>query len=119
MSTTVRVTYDQFDEMVRRGDFAADDRRFELIDGQIVEMPLPGPHHEYVIDILNEWSFLSLPRGAARVRVHNSIGIRELDSLTIPDLAWVRPKRYHDRRPEVADVLLIVEVSEDRVKDDR
>src|SRR5688500_4752870 len=28
MSTTVRITYDQFDEMIRRGDFASTDDRY-------------------------------------------------------------------------------------------
>ena len=61
MSTTVRTTYDEFDAMIRRGDFADTEDRLELLFGEIVVMPLPDPPHEFVVDELNEWSFQILP----------------------------------------------------------
>ena len=87
MSATVRTTYDEFDAMIRRGDFADTEDRFELLFGAVVAMPLPEPPHESVVDELTEWSIQSLPPGAARVRVQNTLGIPALDSVTLPDIA--------------------------------
>src|SRR5205823_256436 len=36
MSATVRTTYDEFDEMIRRGGFADAENRFELLFGEIL-----------------------------------------------------------------------------------
>ena len=65
MSVTVRTTYEEFDEMIRRGDFADTDDRFELLFGEICVMPLPDPPHESAVDELTEWSIRALPVGAA------------------------------------------------------
>lgn len=119
MSTTTRITYDQFEEMIRRGDFEEADDRFELIRGEIELMPWPGPPHEVVVDLLNEWSFESLPRGAVWVRVQQSLGIPALDSLTLPDLAWMSRRDYSKTRPLVEDVLLLIEVADSTLSRDR
>jgi Uma2 family endonuclease len=119
MSTTVRTTYDQFDKMIRRGDFDDTEDRFELLLGEIVVMPLPNPRHEFVVDELNVWSIRSLPNDEARVRVQNSLGIPGLDSLTLPDIAWMRTRDYSKKRPLAEDVLLVIEVSDTTVSKDR
>lgn len=119
MSTTVRTTYGQFDAMIRRGDFEHTDDRFELLFGEICIMPLPKPKHEDVVDELNEWSIQSLPHKAARVRVQQSLGIPALDSLTLPDIAWMKRRDYSEQRPLAEDVLLLIEVSESTLSKDR
>ena len=119
MSTTVRTTYDQFDEMIRRGDFADTDDRYELFWGEIRIMPLPLPKHEDVVDELNEWSIQSLPAKTARVRVQNTLGIPALESLTRPDLAWMKTRDYSVQRPLAEDVLLIIEVPDSTLSKDR
>jgi Uma2 family endonuclease len=119
MSATVRTTYDEFDAMIRRGDFADTEDRFELLFGEIVVMPLPEPPHESVVDELNEWSFQSLPVGAARVRVQSTLGIPALDSVTLPDIAWMRRRDYSQQRPLAEDVLLIIEVADTTLYKDR
>ncbi len=43
MGTKTRVTYDQFDEMIRRGEFEDTEERIELLFGEIDIMPLPDP----------------------------------------------------------------------------
>jgi Uma2 family endonuclease len=112
MSTTTRITLDQFDEMIAQGHFNARGReRLELIYGEIRPMSPIGPPHESLVDRLNEWSFRSLPEGAVWVRVQNSIGIPPLDSAPEPDLVWVRRKDYWNYRPLAEDVLLVIEVS--------
>ncbi|MEO6809574.1 MAG: Uma2 family endonuclease [Isosphaeraceae bacterium] len=119
ISTITRITYDQFEEMIRRGDFEETDDRYELIHGEIELMPRPGPPHEFVVDELNEWSFAVLPAGAVRVRVQQSLGIPALDSLTLPDLAWMSRRDYSKTRPLVEDVLLLIEVSDSTLSRDR
>lgn len=119
MSTTTRITYDQLEEMIRRGDFDETDDRFELIHGELELMPWPGPPHEVVVDRLTEWSFESLPRGAVWVRGQQSLGIPALDSLTLPDLAWMSRRDYSKTRPLVEDVLLLIEVSDSTLSRDR
>jgi Uma2 family endonuclease len=119
MSTTVRATYDEFDAMIRRGDFADTEDRFELLFGEIVDMPWPDLPHESVVDELNEWSFTSLSPGAARVRVQNTLGIPALDSLALPDIAWMRRRDYSQQRPLAEDVLLVIEVADTSLYKDR
>jgi len=119
MSTTTRISYEQFEEMIDRGDFEATEDRYELLFGEIRVMTWPSPPHESVVDELNEWSFEVLPRGAAWVRVQNSLGIPGLDSLTLPDVAWMRRKDYSKRRPLAEDVLLVIEVAASTLSTDR
>jgi hypothetical protein len=73
--------------MILLGYFAEPDHRFELLFGEICATRLPEPPHEVAVDELNEWSLRTLPAGAARVRVQNSLGIPALDSATLPDVA--------------------------------
>src|SRR4051794_40843536 len=119
MSTTVRIRYEQFEEMVRRGDFADTEERLELIFGEIRAMPAPDPPHEYATDTLNAWSFESLPRGTIWVRVQGSVGIPAVDSVPLPDRLWLRPLDYSKRRPLPEDVLLVIEVSDSTLSFDR
>lgn len=111
MSTVLRLTAAEFDRMIEQGVFA-EDRRIELIEGELREMTPPGPTHEEVVDELNEWSLLSVPLDKVRVRVQNTVGIPELDSIPLPDITWVRRKSYRRSRPRVSDVLLLIEASD-------
>ena len=53
-----------------------------------------GPIHEDIVHLLNRWCNDSFPRSLVRVRIHNSIGIPELDSAPEPDVACVAEKSY-------------------------
>lgn len=120
MSTTARLTLEEYDQMIARGDFETGNRHpLELIDGELRDMSPTGARHEVLVDRLVEWSFRSLKPGWAWVRVQNSIGIPELDSAPQPDLAWVARKSFVAERPLPVDVLLIVEVAETRLDFDR
>jgi Uma2 family endonuclease len=120
MSTTTRITLDQYDEMIRRGDFVPrEEHRVELLYGEITPMSPINPPHNDAVDELTEWSFEILPRGAVRVRVQGSFGIPLLDSAPEPDLAWLRRKDYSTQRPEPGDVLLVIEVADSSLARDR
>ena len=119
MSATVRTTYAEFEEMARRGDYDDIENHIELLCGEIRIMPLPKPRHETTVDELAEWSFRSLLNEAARVRIQHSLGIPELDSVTIPDVAWMHRRDYSSQRPLGADVFLLIEVSDTTLTLDR
>ena len=119
MGTTTRITYDQFEEMVRRGAFAGAEEHYELLFGEIAVLPLPEPPHEAAIDRLNEGSFEGQPRGAAWVRVQQSLGIPAFDSVPLPDVAWMRRRDYSQQRPLPKDILLLIEVSDSTLSRDR
>jgi Uma2 family endonuclease len=121
MSTaTAHLTVDQFVKLLNRGHFGdTSDRRFELLFGEVVEIPPPNPPHEDVVDLLMYWSIANTSRKEIRVRIQNSLGIPELDSLPLPDVVWVRAKSYNRERPRIADLLLLIEVSDSSVSKDR
>ena len=120
MSTALRLTLDDFDRMIEQGVFdETRDRRIELINGELREMSPPGPSHEDVIDLLTDWSTANVPRERVRVRVQNSIGIPPSESAPQPDVAWVERKSYRRRRPLPAEVLLVIEVADSSLGDDR
>ena len=76
MSTSTRLTMEQYDELIRRGDFEPrEEHHVELIYGEITPMsPINPPHHDIVSE-LTEWSFEVLPPKA--VRVSGSPGSRD------------------------------------------
>jgi Uma2 family endonuclease len=121
MSTTVHVTYEQFEEMIRRGELGDPDSddRYELLFGEVILLPHPNPPHVMLVAILTEWSFQSLPAGTAWIWTQNPLGIPELDSLALPDVAWMRRIDYSQRYPLPEDVFLVIEVSDTTLSRDR
>jgi|LakMenEpi03Aug12_release.lakeMendotaPanAssembly.Ray.scaffolds.fasta_scaffold214360_2 Uma2 family endonuclease len=124
---TLRFTADQYDLMIRAGVFASptgagalpdQPPRVELIRGEIVMMSPIGPRHEELVDRLAAWSFASVPPGMVRIRIQQSLGIPERDSVPQPDVAWVRPRDYGAERPRAADALLVIEVADTSVQFD-
>ena len=110
MSAIARISLEEYDRMiaaecfdVRRTD------RIELIRGVLRSMVPIGPAHENAVDFLTEWSVQNKPRDV-RVRVQNSVGLPKVESAPHPEIAWVAAKRY-TRRPEAADVFLVIEVA--------
>ena len=81
MSTVTHLSIAEYDRMIAAGAFEPrEQNRLELIYGELREMTPIGSEHEVIVDYLNEWSYHSLPKGRAWVRVQNSIGIPALDS---------------------------------------
>ena len=113
MSTVAHFTVADYDRMIASGMFdGPQKRRVELIRGEVRELTPIGARHEDIVDRLNLWSIRNLPEAEVRVRVQNSVGLPELDSVPEPDVAWVVQRDYSRRRPTADDVLLIVEVAE-------
>jgi len=114
------VTLDEYDRMVEAGVFEPE-ARIELIRGEIVDMPPPGPGHESSVARLDRL-FNKLVHDRALVWPQgNSIAIPSSDSRPQPDitvLKW-REDYYAGRRPQPEDVILLVEVSDSSLKLDR
>ena len=126
MSTSVKITVEEFDEMIARGDFLPkEEHRVELIRGEIVPIDPRGPMspinpaHDDTVDELIEWSTERLPQGAIRLRIQGSMTIPELDSQPQPDLLWMVRKNYSKTRPRSEDILLLIEVSDSTLAKDR
>jgi Uma2 family endonuclease len=119
MRTAVRFTASQFDKMIAGGVFEQpNESRVELIFGELREMPPPGLLREDYVDFLMEWSNDVLPRQRAKVRIQQTVGISKLDSVPLPDVAWVARRRYQDRRPQGKDIWLIIEVADSSLEYD-
>lgn len=120
MSTTTQITVADWDRMIADGSFLdRGDQKLELIFGEIVEVPPANPPHCDVIDLLMYWSVDNSPRDEVRVRIQNDLGIEEFNSVPAPDLAWMKAQSYRKRRPTPRDVLLLIEVSDSSLRNDR
>ena len=108
------------DEYHRMGDLGIlpETGRFELIRGEIIEMPTPGSPHSGRVNRLNRLFTVKLGESVI-VSIQNPVGI-DLFSEPMPDAALLKPRAdfYTDCHPTADDVLLIVEVSDSTVKYD-
>ena len=119
MSTAVKVSYDEFEAMVERGELDDEPRRQELLDGEIVTMVSANPPHDETLDRLSEWSFANLPLDRVRIRMGGGVGLRVVESIPMPDMSWLRKQDYMKHRPGPDDVFLLVEVSYSSLSKDR
>ena len=96
-----------------------EDDRIELIDGEIVVMSPIGDRHGACVDMLAS-EFFSGVRGQAIVRVQGSIRL-DARSEPQPDIALLRPRDdfYSSRSVTPDDILLLVEVANSSLEDDR
>ncbi|HVC96398.1 MAG TPA: Uma2 family endonuclease [Pirellulales bacterium] len=120
MSTTTKVTLDEYHRMIARGEFQPREKRqLELIHGEIVPMPPIGPDHCDALDNLNDWSVRAFPKGKVKVRVQGSAEMPLLESEPQPDMLWLKYRSYAKTHPRPEDVLLVVEVAQSSLKRDR
>ena len=84
MTTAMRFTVAEYDRMIEQGIFDnRGDTRVELIHREIHETSPPGASHDFVIDLLNDWSMDRAPRDQVHVRIQNSLGIPVFDSVLV------------------------------------
>jgi Uma2 family endonuclease len=103
-------TVDEFQRMSDAG-ILPENGRFELIRGEIIEMPLPGSPHSSRVKRLNRL-FTSRLGDSVIVSVQDPF-IIDLYTDPFPDVALLRPRDdfYEAAHPGPEDVLLVVEVS--------
>ena len=114
------VSLEEYDRMIEAGVFEPD-ARVELIRGEIVDMPPPGPGHENAVTWLNLLFVQQAHRQAVVWPQGNTLGLPGSNSRPQPDIALLRWRDdlYRGKRPAAEDVLLLVEVSESSLKFDR
>ena len=103
-------TVDEFYRMWDTG-ILPEDGRFELIRGEIIEMPKPKPPHSGTVNRLTQLFSVTLGK-AVIVSVQNPLGIDRY-SEPQPDLVLLKPRAdfYAESHPMPEDVLLAVEIS--------
>jgi Uma2 family endonuclease len=96
----------------------APDARLELVEGEIVEIAPIGSQHAGAVNILNRL-FTHQSGDLAIVSVQHPLIVGER-SVPQPDLALLKPRAdtYTKSHPTVADVLLVVEVSDTTLRFD-
>ncbi len=113
-----RFTVDEYERIVRAGALA-DPSRVELIDGYLVDKMAKNPEHSYSATAVHELLTGRLPSGWA-ARKEEPVRIPEYNEPE-PDISVVRGVNadYKHRIPEPADVVLLVEVSDSSLYQDR
>jgi len=109
----VPITLAMYDRMIAAGVFdPAESRPLELIAGELRMMSPIGDRHADAVDWLARWSQFAIGSGAWLVRVQNPLAIPGSESAPQPDIAWVRLRRYADRRPLPEEVSIVIEVAD-------
>lgn len=105
--------------MAETGIFTEDDR-VELIDGEIIEMAPIGSAHAARVRRLGRLFHESFEPSEAIVSVQNPVRLGQ-HSEPEPDLALLKPREddYAAAHPEAGDLLLVVEVADTSLEDDR
>lgn len=113
-----RFTIADLYRMDQTGVFA-EGERVELIEGEILIMPVPGSPHSGSVNKTNTTMNARLS-GRAIVSIQNPIEMGETDR-PLPDLALLklRPDYYTSSHPTAADVLLLIEMADSSLRYDR
>ncbi|HUG69776.1 MAG TPA: Uma2 family endonuclease [Pirellulaceae bacterium] len=119
MSTTLKLSVAEYDDMVAKGAFDGLAKKIELIHGEVQAMNPACPVHDDLIEYLTDWSKENTDRRQIRVRVQLGLSLPEFDSRPEPDVLWVKARRYLAGHPQASDVLLLIEVSDSSLKLDR
>lgn len=108
--TRKRFTVDEYHRMSDIGLFP-EDKRFELIRGEILEMPGAKPPHSGRVNRLNHL-FVSRLGDSVTVSVQNPSSIDDY-SEPVPDVSLLKPRLdfYTKNHPLPEDVLLVIEIS--------
>ncbi|NOT46870.1 MAG: Uma2 family endonuclease [Acidobacteria bacterium] len=113
----LRFTVDDYYKMIEMG-MIEDYERSEIIDGEMVPKMTIGDRHALTVDLLNRILVKTLPE-SYRVRVQNPLRIGIFDEpepdFVIADLAMYDGKRH----PTPAETILVIEVSDASLKQDR
>ncbi len=116
--TPKRFSLAEYHRLIELG-FFQENERIELINGQIIQRLAKGTPHS-VCNTLLFGELFTLLQGQATIRNQEPIILGD-DSEPEPDLVIVRNRcdRYLNSHPSIADILLVIEVSDSTLKYDR
>lgn len=114
-----RISVAEYHKMGEAGIFS-EDERIELIDGVIVEMSPIGSEHAACVNKLNRLFSNVLSSKDAIIGVQNPI-ILNNGTEPQPDITLLKPRddAYASGHPRPEDILLILEVADTTVEEDR
>ena len=106
-------------ERMGEADVFPPDARFELIEGEIIEMSPIGSRHAACVNIISD-VFNKQLRGKSIVRTQSPIVLDDF-SEPEPDVAILkfREDYYREAHPRPNDILMVIEVAETTVPYDR
>ena len=110
-------TVDEFYRAYDAGDLD-NGKRWELIQGRLIEKMTPGPRHSYLADAIAHMLRVAF-EPPLLVREEKSVHLA-FDSELVPDITVVHGVRtdYLDRHPTAADTELVVVVADSSVAKD-
>ncbi len=111
-----RFTVAEYQRMGEVGIFT-EDERIELIAGEMYQMSPIGARHVACVIALDELLHNMVGRDAV-VSVQNPIQMQD-DTMPQPDLTVLRRRSYISSLPTIADILLVIEVSDSTLAYDR
>jgi Uma2 family endonuclease len=111
-------TLDEYYRMAEAGIFDPDSR-FELIEGEIVEMSRVGNHHIACVNRANA-VFATTLAGKAIVSVQNPLPLSNYTEPK-PDIVLLKPRAdyYLEKRLAPEDTYLVIEISDTTLRYDR
>ena len=113
----LRFTVDDYYKMIEMG-MITDYERAEIIDGEMVPKMTIGDKHAAVVDRLTRLLIRALP-DQILVRVQNPLRIGDFDEPE-PDFVLADLTKYDgDRHPRPPETLLVIEVADASLKNDR
>ena len=115
-----RFTLDEYHQLINIG-FFDEDERVELFEGVLVSMSPIKPPHANAVDLLLLIFASLLTQEGIRLRVQSPISIVDSDSEPEPDLILASDMgaAFAERHPSPSEVLLLVEVAESSLAQDR
>lgn len=111
-------TYRELLELDRMGMF--NNQRVELLEGEIIVMPGPNPPHAFATNQAGK-RFTRTFGDLVEVSVQNPLRLSndmEDRNLPLPDVMVLKPKVYREH-PMPDDVLLLIEVADSSIKEDK
>lgn len=114
------ITRAEYDAMVKAGVFG--DARLELIEGELIQMAPIGHPHAAINDPLRDLLKIAFGNGyTVRTQAPISIGDDLKPSAPQPGVAVVSGhwRDYMSRAPMAADLVLVVEIADSSLYDDR
>ncbi|HJQ34132.1 MAG TPA: Uma2 family endonuclease [Pyrinomonadaceae bacterium] len=116
--TRHRFTVAEYERMGQFGIFS-EDKRVELVCGEVILMSPIGERHAACVDFLTQFITLRL-RHSAIVRVQNPVQLDDY-SEPQPDITVLKPRAdfYRHTHPHPEDMLVVIEVSDTTLDYDR
>ncbi len=113
----LRFSVDDYYKMIEMG-MIDDYEKAEIIDGEMIPKMSIGERHAWIVDLLARYFIERLPK-MILVRNQNPLRLSDFDE-TEPEIVLADLTKYDGRRhPRPAETILVVEVSDTSLKQDR